>query len=319
MTEVEAPSRTDRILGGLWGSLVGDALGVPVEFKDRAAVQLNPVNGMRGYGTHQQPPGTWSDDGALTLCTVDSLIRSEFDTQDIGQRFVAWLRQGLWTATGEVFDVGLTTRKALMRIEQGMRPEHAGGRDEHDNGNGSLMRILPIALRFAQCSTELLLDRLARCSAITHGHVRSQMACGLYGLVIKELLEGAQPNPAVHTARNAFRAFYDQRPELTAFRRLLEDDLAAIPEELISSTGYVIHTLTAGLWCLLTTTNYNECVLKAVNLGGDTDTTGCVAGSLAGVCYGIQGVPQTWLEALARQEEVAVLFGRFARILEGQV
>jgi ADP-ribosylglycohydrolase len=94
----------ERILGGLWGSLVGDALGVPVEFKDRATVQGEPVKDMRGYGTHRQPPGTWSDDGALILCTVDSLVCSEFDTQDMGKRFVEWMYRGLWTASGEPFD-----------------------------------------------------------------------------------------------------------------------------------------------------------------------------------------------------------------------
>jgi ADP-ribosyl-[dinitrogen reductase] hydrolase len=142
-------SRRERILGGLWGSLVGDALGVPVEFKDRATVQADPVRNLRGHGTHNQPPGTWSDDGALILCTVDSLIRSRFDTQDMGERFVQWMCRGLWTSWGEAFDVGVATRDALMRIDEGRPAEQAGGADERSNGNGSLMRILPVALRFA--------------------------------------------------------------------------------------------------------------------------------------------------------------------------
>src|SRR5262245_20405496 len=126
----------ERILGGLWGSLVGDALGVPVEFKDRAILQADPVTGLRGYGTHQQPPGTWSDDGALLLCTVDSLLTAEFDTTDMGQRFVNWCKRGLWTAWGDAFDIGMATSDALRRIENGVPAENAGGRGEYDNGNG---------------------------------------------------------------------------------------------------------------------------------------------------------------------------------------
>src|ERR1700722_3603877 len=131
----------DRILGGLWGSLIGDALGVPVEFIDRATVQANPVKDMREYGTHHQPRGAWSDDGALILCTVDSLLNHEFNIADMGQRFVRWLDEGLWTATGDAFDVGGTTCAALRRISGGGCAEEAGGRHEDCNGNGSFMRI----------------------------------------------------------------------------------------------------------------------------------------------------------------------------------
>src|SRR5882757_2593078 len=101
MTDKETVPQHERILGGLWGSLVGDALGVPVEFKDRATVQANPVTDMRGFGSHNQPPGTWSDDSSLLLCSADSLVRHEFDTEDMGRRFLAWYREELWTPMGE--------------------------------------------------------------------------------------------------------------------------------------------------------------------------------------------------------------------------
>ena len=142
-------SQKDRILGGLWGSLVGDALGVPVEFKDRATVQLDPVRDMREFGTHRQPRGTWSDDSSMLLCTADSLLNHEFSLADMGERFVRWMNEGIWTAHGDVFDMGGTTCTALMRIAKGMPAEQAGGLHEDSNGNGSLMRILPAALRFA--------------------------------------------------------------------------------------------------------------------------------------------------------------------------
>lgn len=131
MTTHSAVSKKDRILGGLWGALVGDALGLPVEFKDRAERKADPVTDMREYGTHHQPKGIWSDDGALILCTVDSLMNHEFDTADMGHRFVRWMNEGLWTANGDVFDIGMATRGALTRIANGTPAERSGGNDEH--------------------------------------------------------------------------------------------------------------------------------------------------------------------------------------------
>jgi len=312
-------SARERILGGLWGSLVGDALGVPVEFKDRATVQSDPVKDMRGNGSHKQPAGTWSDDSSLLLCSADSLLCHEFDTQDIGNRFVRWYQEGLWTPHGKVFDVGVATSRALLHIASGMRAEVAGGGDQFSNGNGSLMRIIPVSLRFANSPTQQLLDRVHRASAITHRHPRSQMACGLFTLVVCQLLDGREISYAFANALTAFRSFYEPDPwwsaEFDYFQLLLAGDLARLPESEIDSGGYVIHTLTASLWCLLTTGSFQECVLKAVNLGRDTDTTGCVSGGLAGVCYGLSAIHQKWLHALARHDEVESLFNRFADIV----
>ena len=314
-----APSKHERILGGLWGSLVGDALGVPVEFKDRATVQADPVKNMRGFGSHQQPPGTWSDDSSLLLCSTDSLVRHEFDTDDMGKRFVSWYEEGLWTPHGKVFDVGVATSRALSRIAGGVRAEVAGGDDQFSNGNGSLMRIIPVSLRFADAPTRLLLDRVHRASAITHRHPRSQMACGFFTLVVQELLNGSIAAEAFTNALEAFWAHYQPEPwwsaELDYFQLLLAGDLTQRPESEIDSGGYVLHTLPASLWCLLTTANFQECVLKAVNLGSDTDTTGCVAGGLAGVYYGVSAIPKTWLQTLARHDEIESLFNRFAETI----
>jgi ADP-ribosyl-[dinitrogen reductase] hydrolase len=312
-------SERNRIAGGLWGAVVGDALGVPVEFQDRATVQADPVTGVRGYGTHHQPPGTWSDDSSLLLCSTESLVHHEFDTEDMGKRFVRWYRAELWTPHGTVFDVGVATARALGRIAAGVRAEVAGGDDQSSNGNGSLMRILPVALRFASLPVAEMLDRVHRASAITHRHPRSQLACGLYALVTRELLTGASIPKAFEAAVAAFRSFYEPHPrwsvELDSFHLLLDGGLGKRSEAEIESTGYVIHTLTASLWCLLTTDSFEECVLKAVNLGGDTDTTGCVAGGLAGVHYGFAAIPEKWQRSLARHEEVDSLFERFATII----
>ena len=316
MNASETSSRRDRIVGGLWGSLVGDALGVPVEFKDRATVQADPVTDMREYGTHRQPKGTWSDDGALILCTTDSLANHEFDLADMGERFVNWMNNGFWTANGDVFDIGSTTSTALLHIANGTPADQAGSQHEDSNGNGSLMRILPVALRFAADPIKLFAKSLEQVSAITHGHSRSRMACVFYGLVVRKLLLGLQPHTALDSARAEFSSFYEQAPALAHFRHILEDDLAPLPEGEIVSTGYVLHTLHASLWCLLTTQSFRECVLKAVNLGGDTDTTGCVAGGLAGAAYGMKSIPTDWIGQLARKSDVDVLFQKFADVCE---
>lgn len=313
-------SRRERVLGGLWGSLVGDALGVPVEFNDRTEVQANPVVDMRGFGTHRQPAGTWSDDLSLLLCTAESLLRYEFNTDDMGKRFVRWYQEEIWTPHGKVFDVGVATARALTRIANGMRAEMAGGDDQFSNGNGSLMRMLPVSLRFAGLPDKQMLDQVHRASALTHRHPRSQMACGLFTLVIRELLNNNSTSDSFRNALSVFSMAYESEmwwaAEWDYFRLLLAGDLARRPDPEIDSGGYVLNTLTASLWCLLTTQNFRDCVLKAVNLGGDTDTTGCVTGGMAGTAYGINSIPPEWIEQLARKDDVGSLFHEFADLCE---
>lgn len=308
-------TRTDRLLGGLHGSLVGDALGVPVEFAPRKAREADPVTGMRAYGTHHQPAGTWSDDGALLLCSVESLVEKGYDPQDMGERFVKWLDLGHWTAHGQVFDIGIATRNALALIRSGIPAEQAGGRSQYDNGNGSLMRILPVTLACADLDDALLSDHVQRASAITHGHDRSRLACVFHAMFVSELLGGHPPQEVLERCRRRFLALFADHPETSALRDLISAPLANWPANEVSSGGYVIHTLTASLWCLLTTTSFSECVLKAVNLGDDTDTTGCVAGGLAGLLYGMDAIPPEWIAALPRQDDLQTLFGRFRESL----
>jgi ADP-ribosyl-[dinitrogen reductase] hydrolase len=174
------------------------------------------------------------------------------------------------------------------------------------------MRIIPAALRFAGEPVESFSRRIERVSAITHGHDRSKMACVFYGLIVRQLLRGQSPQSALDVARVEFTGQYERAAEFARFRHHLRDDFGSLPEGEIVSTGYVLHTLHAGLWCLLTTQSYRECVLKAVNLGGDTDTTGCVAGGLAGVAYGFASIPTDWIEQLARKGDLDCLFHEFA-------
>jgi ADP-ribosylglycohydrolase len=273
---------------------------------------------MRGYGSHRQPPGTWSDDSSLLLCTIDSLLRHTFDTEDMGKRVLQWRLGKLWTPHGQVFDIGIATSKAIQKISEGVRAESAGGDTEYSNGNGSLMRIIPVALRFAASEIGQALEYVHRSSAITHRHPRSQIACGLFTLLVRELLTGAVTTVALQNCLEKFHGYYGRETwwatEFDEFSLILKGDLGSEPESAISSDGYVVDTLTASIWCLLTTRSFEECVLKAVNLGGDIDTTGCVAGGLAGVYYGVTAIRKDWMKALARSEEMRNMFDRFADI-----
>ncbi len=303
---------------------VGDALGVPVEFQSREYLRGKPITGMVGFGSHRQPPGTWSDDTSMTLCGAESLLRG-FDLEDMGHRFVRWLDEGYWTAHGRVFDVGGTTGDAIRRLKNGFSPEKSGGASEFDNGNGSLMRILPVAAYFARDPVEEMLDALHKASAITHAHPRSMMACGLYGLVARGLLEEMTPATAYAKAceqgkeayANGLTANGMAKPagEIHHFARFLSGDLADAAERSIKSDGYVVHTLEASVWCLLTTDTFCSAVQKAVNLGEDTDTTGAVAAGLAGLYYRQKGIPPAWLDALARRDDIADLESRFQMLI----
>ncbi len=304
----------EKVLGGLWGAVVADALGVPVEFRDREELRTKPVTDMREYGSHNQPKGTWSDDSSLMLCTIDSLVSKSYDLNDMGQQFVSWLKNNHWTPWGEVFDIGITTRRAISNLERGIEPEQAGLRSEKDNGNGSLMRILPIVLYWSNASTGDLLNYSHQVSSLTHGHIRSQMACGFYCVMAANLLHNFNPTKAYEQAIEQVLPIYQQSPyaaELAHFERIFQGKIGELPENEIRSGGYVIHTLEASIWCLLNSNSYSEAVLKAVNLGNDTDTTAIVTGGLAGLYYGLASVPSDWLKQIVKHEEIEQLFKQF--------
>jgi ADP-ribosylglycohydrolase len=303
-----------KTLSGLMGLCVGDALGVPVEFTIRDQRVKSPVTKMLGYGTWNQPPGTWSDDSSLTFCLAESLCRG-YSLETIADSFWRWYKSAYWTARGQVFDIGGTTHEAIMRLKQGVIPNQAGGKVENSNGNGSLMRILPMAYCHKTLTFGDLILRVHDVSAITHAHARSRMACGIYISIAVALLEGADPQAAYLQGLDKVQIIYSD-PEFLLekphFGRVLSGEIAQIPIEEIRSDGYVIDTLEASLWCLLNSLSYSEAVLKAVNLGGDTDTTAAVTGGLAGIYYGAENIPSEWINQIARKQDIINLANRFA-------
>jgi ADP-ribosylglycohydrolase len=304
---------TNKIKSVLFGVAVGDALGVPVEFQNRQEIKQNPVRDMMGYGTHNQPPGTWSDDSSLTFCLAEALTQ-DFDLNIIGQNFVKWHHEGYWTPYGKVFDIGNSTKEAIYRIANGTKPELAGGCEGTDNGNGSLMRIAPLLFYLLDKTPDERFEITRQVSSITHRHIRSVIACFYYLEFARQLLEGENKWAIYKNLQteitNYLLSLSINPTEIALFDRLLKGNIHELPEAKISGSGYVLHTLEASIWCLLTTDNYKDAVLKAINLGDDTDTTGAVTGGLAGLLYGFENIPQNWVKQLARKEDIADLAER---------
>lgn len=222
-----------KTLSGLMGLCVGDALGVPVEFTSRAERVKSPVTTMLGYGTWNQPPGTWSDDSSLTFCLAESLCRG-YSLDAIANSFWRWYKQAYWTPRGDLFDIGQNTHEAIMRLKQGIVPHQAGGKVENSNGNGSLMRILPMAYCHQSITFTELIERVHDVSAITHAHVRSQMACGIYISIAVALLEGANLDTAYLQGLERIQSVYVDREyilEKPHFRRIFSGEIAKIPVE----------------------------------------------------------------------------------------
>ncbi|WP_394772533.1 ADP-ribosylglycohydrolase family protein [Mucilaginibacter sp.] len=299
----------------LLGIAIGDALGVPVEFKKRQTLLQNPVKGMLGYGTHNQPAGTFSDDSSLAFCLAEALL-SEFNLQAIADNFVEWYTEGFWTAHGEVFDVGIATRQSISRLMRGTDPELAGGFEENDNGNGSLMRILPLLVYIQDKPVKERFEITKQVSSLTHGHIRSVIACFYYLEFARLLVEGKNKFEAYKELQisiiNYLNFLSINSFEIELFDRLLQASIHEVPQNDIFSSGYVLHTLEAAIWCLLTTSSYEEATLKAANLGDDTDTTAAVTGGLAGLLYGFESIPPKWMAQLARRTDIEALAKRLA-------
>jgi ADP-ribosylglycohydrolase len=303
---------SERVEGGLLGLLIGDAVGVPYEFNDASAlpplteIELTPPpNFKRAHA--DVPPGTWSDDGAQALALLDTLLTTgRVDVVDFAQRLTAWYGEGAYAVDGDVFDVGIQTRQVLARIAAGTPPLAAALADERANGNGSLMRTLPLAL-YARGSSEELVQAAHLQSSVTHAHPRSQVCCALYCLWARRELLGDEACFA--SAAQELCALY---PPGSAHRRELEDHV--LPARTPAGSGYVVDCLHSALYAC-EAASYEGVVKRAIALGNDTDTTACVAGGIAGIRHGTRGIPRRWLTALRGRDILNPLLARLLRTL----
>jgi len=295
------PTLKGKIEGGIVGLLVGDALGVPYEFHkpdqipSLEEIDFDPPQGFRRSHSGVLP-GTWSDDGAHALVLLASLIHcGKLDLDDLGKRLVNWYNHGYKAVDAHVFDVGVQTASAINRFQGGVPAHEAGLRDEHANGNGSLMRVLPLALWHKGTIEQLVADAQEQ-SLITHGHLRSQVCCALYCLWARYSLEGFRDawQEGVASLRNVYGENAPEREEL---------EWSIRPEEKPDGTGsgYVVDCLRSARWATQAG-SYEQVVKAAISLGNDTDTTACVAGGIAGIRDGINAIPDRWRTRLRGEE-----------------
>ena len=296
----------EKIMAVMMGHVVADALGVPVEFQGREELDLNPVVDMRGFGTYSVPAGSWSDDSSMAIATLDSLACGTVDFDDIMRRFIDWSFNGKYTPTGYVFDIGGACSTAISDYYFGKRPATScGGVGDYSNGNGSVMRIHPVVLYsyVKGLGTEEWLDLVAGVGCLTHGHERSEIGCGIYSFVLMELLCDAS-RESVYVGLKKAEEHYKSYAECKHYSRLFDPDFEFTDRADIKSSGYVVDSLEAAIWCLITTDNYKDCVLRAVNLGLDTDTVAAIAGGLAGALYGYGAIPSDWLETVINKDYI---------------
>lgn len=295
------------------GTAVGDALGVPVEFCKRSEISLDPITDMIGFGTHNQPSGTWSDDTSMTLCLVDMMTKG-YNLKVLANNFINWKYNALFTAHNNVFDIGNATSRSIDNLcTFDLPPEKCGLTEFTSNGNGSLMRILPILDYVKDMDINDRFKVISDVSGLTHGHFISKFGCFYlveFALCLHELKGSTGVSMIDAYIKTVYKVnkFLDDnnnyRKDIQVFNRLLTTKtlISDKSENEIYSSGYVVYTLEASIWCLLNTYDYKEAVLKAVNLGGDTDTIGAVTGGLAGLYYGIDNIPNKWVNGLANKE-----------------
>ncbi len=350
-------------MDGMMGLIAGDALGCPVQFRARQEIAQRPqgqVTGMEGFGTYDMPPGTWTDDSSMALAALESIRRTGgIDPDDIMENFLRWEYEGAFTPFGYAFDEGRTCVGAIVRYHSERDWRTCGKTGDHANGNGALMRILPVCLycyekqqageasdtgatlrsdkgsaAISEAKAASMYDAatmpksaagagpmsdaeavraIHEASALTHNHLRSQIACGLYYFMVKAILDGkgdliSRLQEGIDNGWAYYRRDVRNLTELAYYGRIRSlSDFRKLPSDAIRSTGYVVDSLEAAVWSLITTESLEECLLKAVNLGDDSDTVGAIAGGLAGLYYGYDSIPEAWLEAIQKREQVESL------------
>lgn len=290
----------DKLKGGLYGLLIGDAVGVPYEFKSSLKIPAHDQIDMFPPKDYHRtwddvPLGTWSDDGALSLCLLSCFVygtKPELDCTVLGQKFVMWLGEGYMSVDNFTFDVDNQTLRALTAFKQG---KPASGRNDSSTcGNGSLMRTLPVALWLYEESDQIVIAVAESQSFVTHPHKKAQICCAMQALLAKYLLKGLSKDDAINAMIVAAIAEYDQDPEFL-------DIMKAENNEPMGS-GYVVDSLWSALYAFRVGKNYEDVIRTAIKLGEDTDTTACIAGGLAGIYYGYSGIPQRWIDGLRGRE-----------------
>ena len=310
MNKVSYPR--NKVLGGIWGLIIGDAVGVPYEFtpqEDSPSIDkidiVTPTYFRKTY--IDVPFGTYSDDGAQFLCVIDSYLECDgFNMNNLAKKLLAWLSDGLWAVDGYVFDVGRQTLKALVEYARGSSPRVSGLCEPEGKGNGALMRTLALAI-LEDGDDERLVNDSHEQAMITHGHICNQVCCAFYNLIAKYMLEGIEFEEAYSTAVNSLKNIYKNNKEY-----LHEFENNILPDGIIKErgTGYVIDCLKSAFKIIRESNSYEDAIKKSIALGNDTDTTAAVVGGLAGIIYGFENIPTRWYEEIRGKEKILELIDK---------
>ena len=305
----------------LLGTAIGDALGLPIQFLEREVVAKNPITTMEGLDQFNVPAGTWSDNTSLSFCLAESLCNG-YDLNDIINKFTKWMYEDYWTPANETFDINYINYFTIVNLRNNGSPHVAGIDNKRGNRDGSLMRILPLVPYILNMEEENRFRIIKEISSLTYRHSRSILAC-------IALCEFAIQYINLQSVEEAYQAMQQTILQLLKKEMFIEEDIPfkrlvslsyeefkAIELKDIRSTGYVIDTLEASLWCIFNTTSYKDAVLKAVNLGDDTDTVGAITGGLAGIIYGYDTIPSEWLEVLAKKDDIIELANKLDSIMK---
>lgn len=308
--------KQNRFFGGIFGFCVGDMLGVPVEFSSRQERDTDSVKELRAYGTYNQPFGSWSDDSSLMFCLVDALMSGDV-LEQLKKNMIAYYRSGLFTPRGQMFDIGNSTRHAIENMELGVPTVECGGTAERDNGNGSLMRVLPLAFLKGKEKDAKFIQLIEDVSSLTHRHKKSKLACIIYVVFASQLYNGFGKEDALDYTL-AFTYKYcanSYKEEFSYYKNVFTKNIIKADRNRISSTGYVVDTLEAVIWAFFNTDSYKESVLSAINLGGDTDTIAALVGGLSGIYYGWCSIPDNWIQNILKKKEIANIVNEYFRFV----
>lgn len=313
----------NRLKNGILGFVIGDAMGVPLEFTKR---RNEKVIDMLEYGSHNMPKGSWSDDSSMVIATMQSVIDNKgyMNYKDIMNNFILWIEKGKFTSNNKTFGVGGTTFKALRnyyyREEFIMYkdPLMCGIDDIKDNGNGSLMRILPIAYYcyYKKLKEEKIYKLVKDISSMTHRHSISILGCYIYVLFVIGILNGEEKEKIYEGIRKYNYNKYFDKETINNYSRLLDNDISLLDIDNINSSGYVLNTLEAVIWCFMNSNDYNESIIKAINLGDDVDTIGALVGGLSGSYY--NKINNKWLKDIKRKDYLLDLCSRYYEVLNNK-
>ncbi|MBO7079986.1 MAG: ADP-ribosylglycohydrolase family protein [Bacilli bacterium] len=316
----EVKNKADSFIRSvIYGYAVGDAFGVPYEFLPRTEIAAKITGEMVGYGSHNVPVGAWSDDTSMVLATMDSITKKKgIDYEDMMQRFISWAYLNYYCSLNESFGIGQIVLKAMKKSVAGEQALKCGCGGILDNGNGSLMRILPVSMccLLSKLDENQIVEIINNTSAITHSNDISKMSCYIYTLLFTKLANGETLTDALSELKNVDYSKYYSPDAIQAHRRILTGEILTLSDEKIMESGYVVDSLETVIYSLLKTNSYRDAIIKCVGMGYDTDTNAALTGALAVEIYGYQSIPKEWIDKLLKKALIDGIIDRFINYLD---